>query len=202
MLGCGSWSVKHKKYCCVKFVLSGSTVRVDYLASLLKTGGYAAFKAYASNLAESMHRSNPQSHEKVLEAVLAVLWEDDESDIIASDVLDNAEKDWNSIKQAKAIVNTFSHIHKSKLAEMIKQLRGGKELAIGGLGDRSVATVALVAAQLGYDVISNMHRWWMGEISGRRCAKNIFDSLGTTVGELNYHFCGINCNFETRSKSK
>ena len=162
---------------------------MDYLASLLKSEQHAAFEAYASNLAKSMHRSNSQSHEQVLEDVLEYLSEaSDDPNIRASKVLANAEKNANRIKQAKAIVATFSHIHRSKIAEVIKQLRGGKELAFGGLGSQSVATVAIVAAQLGYDVISNMHRWWMGEISGRRCAKNIFDSLGTTAGELKSFF--------------
>jgi len=35
---------------------------------------------------------------------------------------------------------------------------------------------------LGVDVIQNIRRWWKGEISGKRCVKNIIDSgVGVTV---------------------
>jgi len=36
---------------------------------------------------------------------------------------------------------------------------------------------------LGWDVIQNLRRWWKGEISGKRCVKNIIDcSVGITTG--------------------
>jgi hypothetical protein len=43
--------------------------------------------------------------------------------------------------------------------------------------------VFLVGAYLAADVICNMQRWWKGEISGQRCAKNIIDSgIGLAAG--------------------
>jgi DnaJ domain len=46
-----------------------------------------------------------------------------------------------------------------------------------------VVPVVLVGVYLAYDVISNMRRWWKGEISGRRCAKNIIDNgIGLAAG--------------------
>ena len=41
---------------------------------------------------------------------------------------------------------------------------------------QKVAVAALAALQLGWEAIQNLRRWWKGEISGKRCAKNIVDS--------------------------
>uniref|UniRef100_A0A914UMB9 J domain-containing protein n=1 Tax=Plectus sambesii TaxID=2011161 RepID=A0A914UMB9_9BILA len=43
------------------------------------------------------------------------------------------------------------------------------------------ATIALAAVYLSYEAMRNIHRWWKGEISGRRVAKNIIDSCGTVA---------------------
>ena len=46
-----------------------------------------------------------------------------------------------------------------------------------------VVPVVLAGVYLAYDVISNMRRWWKGEISGTRCAKNIIDNgIGLVAG--------------------
>jgi hypothetical protein len=42
-----------------------------------------------------------------------------------------------------------------------------------------VVMVALAAISLSYDAIMNLYRWWKGEISGKRCCKNIVDSTFT-----------------------
>ena len=62
----------------------------------------------------------------------------------------------------------------------------------------TIVMVALAAIHLTYDVIVNLKRWWNGEISGPRCAKNIMDSFltigagvaGGLVGSLVGSFAG------------
>lgn len=44
--------------------------------------------------------------------------------------------------------------------------------------------VVLVFAILSYEAAVNMKKWWKGEISGVRCAKNVVDSLGSCAGGL------------------
>ena len=43
----------------------------------------------------------------------------------------------------------------------------------------TVVMVGLAAVYLSYTVIKNIRQWWKGEISGKRCAKNITDSIFT-----------------------
>jgi hypothetical protein len=48
---------------------------------------------------------------------------------------------------------------------------------------QSVARVALVTVHLASEVIKNIKRWWKGEITGVRCAKNIVDcGVGIAAG--------------------
>ena len=41
----------------------------------------------------------------------------------------------------------------------------------------AVVMVGLAAVYLTYDAIVNIKRWWSGEISGKRCIKNVLDSV-------------------------
>lgn len=47
-----------------------------------------------------------------------------------------------------------------------------------------VVTVALASAYLTYETVKNIRRWWKGEISGKRCLKNIIDTGFTITGGL------------------
>jgi hypothetical protein len=44
-----------------------------------------------------------------------------------------------------------------------------------------IVMVALAAISLSYDVIKSLYRWWNGEITGKRCCKNIVDSTFTVA---------------------
>lgn len=49
----------------------------------------------------------------------------------------------------------------------------------------NVVLVTLCAIQLTYEAIKNLKQWWNGEISGKRCAKNLIDAtftVGAGVG--------------------
>ncbi|CAL8139024.1 unnamed protein product [Orchesella dallaii] len=45
-----------------------------------------------------------------------------------------------------------------------------------------VALVGLAAVFLAWECYSNMKKWWAGEISGKRCAKNCIDSFSGIAG--------------------
>ena len=49
---------------------------------------------------------------------------------------------------------------------------------------KALVGVALVATYLAFDVIYNIRRWWRGEISGKRCAKNIVDCGASVAAGL------------------
>ena len=49
------------------------------------------------------------------------------------------------------------------------------------VGGKVVGSI-LVVAQLGWAVFKNMRQWWRGEISGKRCSKNIIDSSASILG--------------------
>jgi len=42
----------------------------------------------------------------------------------------------------------------------------------------------LVASMLTYEACQQIHAWWKGEITGKRCAKNVVDSMGSLA-------CGV-----------
>jgi len=42
----------------------------------------------------------------------------------------------------------------------------------------------LVATQLSWEAVKNLHQWYHGEISGSRCKKNLIDALGPVGGRL------------------
>ena len=50
---------------------------------------------------------------------------------------------------------------------------------LGGLSHSEMAKL-----QIGYEAILNLYKWWNGEISGKRCAKNIVDASMVTVGSM------------------
>lgn len=53
-------------------------------------------------------------------------------------------------------------------------LYGGRALSYARKA-QPVVRVALVTVCLAWDVIKNIRRWWNGEITGKRCVKNIID---------------------------
>ena len=55
---------------------------------------------------------------------------------------------------------------------------------------RRATVVALAALQLSYEAIQNLRRWWKGEISGKRCAKNIVDATFSIAAGVGGGFAG------------
>lgn len=55
----------------------------------------------------------------------------------------------------------------------------------------SVVIVGLAAVCLGWAAFWNVYRWWKGEISGKRCAKNVVDaSFTVTAGAVGGYLTG------------
>lgn len=95
------------------------------------------------------------------------------------------------------LVVAFSTIHPSVLPEVIASLEtalptganwalapvreSGK--LVGKVGGK-VATIGLAAVQLSYAAIKNLYAWWKGEITGKRCCKNIVDSVASIGGGI------------------
>lgn len=69
-----------------------------------------------------------------------------------------------------------------KILQILPYLVGnvGKEVAEKAIGAVSAlgkkASIVLAAVYLGYEALRNIYRWWHGDISGLRVAKNIIDS--------------------------
>ena len=48
----------------------------------------------------------------------------------------------------------------------------------------NLTSVTLLTTILSYDIYSNIQRWWDEEISGKRCSKNIIDSITSVAGSV------------------
>lgn len=98
-------------------------------------------------------------------------------------------------------LQALSTIPPSAQAQMIRSAANAAEMILGGSMAVAVrqsantalqlakstsgklVTVGLVAVYLSYEVMQSLHRWWKGEITGVRCAKNIIDScVGLAAG--------------------
>lgn len=71
--------------------------------------------------------------------------------------------------QAFTALRSFVHTSSGPVARFT-----GRALAVARTA-QPVIKVALVAVFLAVDIIRNIRRWWNGEITGKRCVKNIID---------------------------
>ncbi|XP_072398105.1 uncharacterized protein [Diabrotica undecimpunctata] len=163
------------------------------------------FHQYAKRLAEDTKRAD--SDEK-FKRVLGLIWAqmmdadkqtDDEDK--TPDVSIVAKLEHLSLEASPGIVRALSVIpyeSQKRFLVMIKDVLPTTVLSnveyvvenvnrIGG----AVVTVALASIQLTYEAIINIKRWWKGEISGKRCCKNIIDSLATISGSVGGGFAGV-----------
>ncbi|XP_028417040.1 uncharacterized protein LOC114541302 [Dendronephthya gigantea] len=94
-------------------------------------------------------------------------------------LVSNLEKIWN-------VIPTES---KASVLNSIKELasRGNVLMSaideFASLGSKTcgkVAMVSLAGVYLAYTAQNNITRWWKGEISGKRCVKNVLDATFTT----------------------
>jgi hypothetical protein len=66
--------------------------------------------------------------------------------------------------------------------QVVSYLDKGVSVAnkVGG----NIVMVALAGLSLGYEAIKNLRRWWKGEITGERCAKNVVDASVAIVAGI------------------
>ncbi|CAF0736822.1 unnamed protein product [Didymodactylos carnosus] len=74
-----------------------------------------------------------------------------------------------------------------KLAEHIAGQRALTSKALsslsqGGTSSRAVTPVAIVVVLLSWEALKSISSWWKGEISGRRCVKQLIDALSALAG--------------------
>ncbi|XP_057669715.1 uncharacterized protein LOC130901980 isoform X2 [Diorhabda carinulata] len=89
----------------------------------------------------------------------------------------NQLKMLNMIKKA---VPNIMHIPTNDLVKSIKHL-----------GNTHLTVVNLAKVHLGYEAFINIVRWWKGEISGKRAAKNIIDSFFEISGYTLGSYAGV-----------
>ncbi|XP_072021757.1 uncharacterized protein [Amphiura filiformis] len=185
----------------VLFFLSQSLERrvaAPYLKSLRSViGRPAVFKTVANRLAEDTRKmEEDEEYREFMHDVWSNFLEED--DLSESDNHDNGQE-WSLAVLQVCTPGTAEYAFISAVARLPQP----REIAIyqivrtvGNAGtvavytNRALRTVAhevvavgLVAACLAYDVIKNIRRWWRGEISGKRCLKNIIDcGVGVAAG--------------------
>ena len=88
----------------------------------------------------------------------------------------------NTLKEVMIATSQVAEFINPGLGALVKN-QG--EMAIGLLKNGKQVAVALAAVMIAYDAFKSIYRWWKGEISGRRCAKIVIDSLvANTSGAL------------------
>ncbi|XP_052783562.1 uncharacterized protein LOC128219683 isoform X2 [Mya arenaria] len=145
------------------------------------------FKATANSFVSDAKRpENDKPYREAMQAMLNLqLRESDNKCLKQRDVSAVAvhEKHMSAIKENN-FVNAVKHLpldqyeafqnhaltHVCKMQTVVQKARSCKQ----------VTRVALAASVLAKDVLLNIQRWWKGEISGKRCVKNILD-CGVTV---------------------
>lgn len=80
----------------------------------------------------------------------------------------------------------MEHAHRSLCADRRLAVWGTVDDVVGVVSKvgGKLVVVALTIGTIAYDVLRNIRRWWHGEISGKRCCKNIVDSVLSMVGGL------------------
>ncbi|XP_018914281.2 uncharacterized protein [Bemisia tabaci] len=123
--------------------------------------------------------------------------EADISDVQSLDVRLLADIELGQRDGAVGFARTWAFMTPESQAEVLKFARslcadtrvavwGNLDDVVGVLSKvrGNVVLVGLAIATIAYDVLRNIRRWWHGEISGKRCCKNIVDSVLSLVGGL------------------
>eukprot|EP00111_Clytia_hemisphaerica_P022667 TCONS_00066707-protein len=155
------------------------------------------FEAYARRLADDTKRAEKdESFRLVMQKMYALFSEPSENGQSVSMELVPSENRIAAIFPGMAIVwDMVGPEGQKKLLPVILKVCGkfgGRELVavtdelaslITKNGGALVA-VALAAVYLTIDAILNIRKWWLGEISGKRCAKSIIDTAGAVTGAI------------------
>ncbi len=194
----------------------GDTQVRNFLAKLISTGDRGMIEKYMKNVVEDTKKAAvDESYKKLINDLykgfneakeqhpLSENWKTKVEEYAIS-VVDDSMKDpksylalFSHITSAVAMVppENWPHLASSLEASAVArttQLAKMAEYSVSGVKKygTKVAVVTLTAAQLSWEAIKNIRLWWKGEITGKRCAKNIVDSLGSIVAGVGGGFAG------------
>lgn len=184
----------------------GLTPVRDFLYKQIKRGNPELIKKYVGNVVEDTKKVDENAEFAMVVHDLYAGFNSAKGEkprsegwikAVQDSVVNNIDK---SMKDPEAHVRTFCHMTNAMcmLAEedlplviaAFESNAATKSLAISAKGSSALIkyvknpgklVVGLVAAQLSWEAIKNIRLWWKGEISGKRCAKNVFDSLGSSA---------------------
>ena len=179
-------------------VSAPATIR-DYLVSLIDIGNEEVLKPYLDQLIKDTKRAENDWFYANMMRDIYMAYEDNRA-FIDENALREFEPDPIYEKTLNGVAAAFHLIPSEQMGQFIVLLEslpkswllaplteaGKVANKVGG----KVVGITLVAVQLSYAVISNMWQWWNGEISGKRCSKNIIDSVASIAGHFKlFEFC-------------
>ena len=85
-------------------------------------------------------------------------------------------------KRKQAIVSNIIHMVQSKFGKGSKITEKVSNQLMFAQMAKPEDFVTIITVQLTYEAIQSINSWWNGEISGKRCAKQIIDSSGSIFG--------------------
>ena len=168
----------------------GQTPILRTLARLAKENS-DAFDQYIKRLnADVRTAENDQSFYKVITDMYSGLQEhnDGKWEVEGMALAKLSESQSQQASAYSGIVCAMSKLTPEMQKRILQTIRvlvgnGGQPLqqmvgVVNGVGGE-VGNVGLCAVYLSFDAIKNLRLWWKGEITGKRCAKNIIDATFT-----------------------
>ena len=162
-----------------------------------------AFKSAALHIIEDMEESKKLPEYRKLMAVMydSMLKGKDSEEIIDFEWIENDEA--FQVGTQFNILRALRQLPKKSQKEIFKQIKPFtkallqtampselKKYAMNSLaiiekhGRSDIIPETIVLAQLSWQTYQNILRWYNGEISGHRCAKNIIDDIATVSGGI------------------
>ena len=172
-------------------------VRMDALVAVLDDD--VTFKVLALQLLEKCNDSLVTSE---FEQMMNMVWQSNEKDeaMIVKMVkeYDQSNMAIVNIQQAFQAIPSYERTTIIvKLLDVAKKIVGKqvvpyryRALSIGQKLSGVEAQVFIVAVLLSIEILRNIASWWRGEISGKRCVKQIVDFAFTTAGGFGGGFIG------------
>ena len=147
---------------------AGFSTRVEHLARFLRLGNRDAFAAYARTLVENKYGSDQLSDDVIARTIHA---------------LSKFDLEIYNSQQTSLVAAVMTFVGKLTNIDVGLPKETPTQISTK-LINEILAIPLLLVVELGPEVIRNMYRWWNDEISGQRCAKNIIEVMGSTMGEL------------------
>jgi hypothetical protein len=175
-----------------------STITPAWRTLKLSLNSDVAFKSYAEYLADSTKEAKLDGNfVKIMNMVCSRMMDASEETLAVEtyqkfQLAQIANFDARGVSGFMGLAHSWELIPVStqrQILEMIPKIITSPQVTsaideVVGLVNKSggnVVMVALAAIKLGYDAINSIYRWYKGEITGKRCCKNIVDSTFTVA---------------------